>query len=278
MSKNKQPKKLTNKITSPPKESAIEKTVHPSSDSIMGFYLRAVIVALGFGMLIWYVVIYGYVDMNEAEKIVKRVNAKDPNVSSDEMALLREAQDYSISSNYKWFHNYKWVYHNLLNKNLKVQEQADTLDLMGRQAYKNGTDFQYIKIILDKTPEDAVILMPDAKDFALPEGAPANTPKFGKVAEKCTYFLYPRTLIYDEMDGADSIGGKVNFRKDPDYAEKRKKVTHVAIVYGYGYEHLNYQVQQRDPYACLPINQPTSTTTPNSNTIQPKEQEDPDNQ
>lgn len=277
MSKNKQPKKLTNTPT-PPLEKRIPEY---TNDSIMGFYLRAFIIALFFVFVVWYIAIYGYIDMNEAEKIAQRVNAKDQSVTSDQLKLLREAQVYNNSFDNKWFHNYKWVYHNLLNKNLKVQAQIDTFDLMERQAYKNGTDFRYLKIILEQTPEDAVILMPDAADLILPEDTPANTPKFERIKEKawCTYFLYPRTLVFNETDGADSISGKANFRKDPDYAEKRKQITHVAIVYGRGYEHLSYQPAQREPYACLPINLTSKVTNPsNSNNMQKKETDVEENQ
>ena len=51
-----------------------------------------------------------------------------------------------------------------------------------------------------------------------------------------------------------------NFRKDHEYKKHRKMVTHVAIVYGRGYEHLNYNPGgNKNAYTVLPINAPVET-------------------
>lgn len=54
-----------------------------------------------------------------------------------------------------------------------------------------------------------------------------------------SYFVYPRKLIYhDEKDK---------------YPELYKTATHVAIINGWGYELLDYNVQSRSAFAILPL-------------------------
>ena len=225
------------------------------NNSISFFYIKSFFLALVCYGFLWYVIVNNYVDTAEIEKLSKKQQNKELLGPEDSKKLLY-AQKYFNSFDYKWLYNYKWVYHNLLNKNLKIQRDNDTLDLNERQIYKNGVEYQYIKILKDNTPKDAVILMPDQVDLALPEGAPANTPKFNLINDKawCYYFLYPRKLVYDKDDSKDSLDGKPNYRKDPDFVANRKKVTHVAIVYGRGYEKLNYEVKDKEPYTVLPVN------------------------
>ena len=227
--------------------------------SLFEFYFRSIIIALGTFLLLWYVIVYNYHDMAEAEKLAIRQKNREVLGPEDNKKLM-DAQRFFKSSEYAWFYNYKWVYHNLLNKNLELQFSLDTMDVSERQLYKSRTDYQFLKLIIDSTPSNAVILMPDESDLILPEGAPANTPRFSFLNDKawCYYFLHPRTLVYDEADSKDSIGGKMNIRKDPDYAKKRKRVTHVAIVYGRGYEHLSYAPESKEAYAILPIKKPES--------------------
>jgi len=246
----------------PKKEEPILKSTEASTsnvDSIMAFYFRALLLAFAVAGIIWYVIINNYHDMAEAERLAKKQQSGQA-LGAEDMRKLTAAQKFQLSSDYEWFYNYKWVYHNLLQKNLEIQRSVDTLDMSGRQAYKNGTEYQFMKIIMENTPKDAVILMPDASDLVMPEGAPANTPKFTLVSDKawCYYFLYPRKLVYEEADSKDMYDSLPNFRKDPDYAENRKKVTHVAIVYGRGYEHLKYTPATREAYIVLPINAPDS--------------------
>lgn len=261
MSKEKKPIKGKIVEVAPKKEEPTlisKKESISNNDSIMAFYLRAFLLAAAFMGLIWYVVINNYHDMAEAERLAKKQQSGQ--ALGEELKKLTEAQKFQGSSDFKWFYNYKWVYHNLLQKNLDIQRSVDTLDMSGRQAYKNGTEYQFMKIIMENTPKDAVILMPDASDLAMPEGAPENTPKFTLVGDKawCYYFLYPRKLVYEEADSKDMYDSLPNFRKDPNYAENRSKVTHVAIVYGRGYEHLKYTPATREAYIVLPINAPDS--------------------
>lgn len=252
--KNKAPQASTKK-KSPKKE------LPSNSDSIMGFYLRAVVLAFGFFILFYYVIIYGYVDMIEAGKIAQRVK-NGSQTSPEENLLLREAQSYQKGINYKWFHNHKWVYHQLLRKNLDIINQVDTFSLEQKRQYKGGMEYRYIQILKEKTPEDAVILMPDLEDFKVPENAEKGTPKFNMPIDEAwsTYHLYPRKLVYEARDSQDSLNGDLNIFKDPNYEEMRKKVTHVAIIYGRGYEHLEYSVTQREAYTALPIKKPSDNT------------------
>lgn len=227
----------------------------------MGFYLKAFVLAFVFFFLSYYVIIYGYVDLTQASKIAQRVN-KGVQINPEEQQLLKEAQRYQKSINYKWFHNHKWVYHQLLRKNIEIINQVDTFNLEQKRQYKGGTDYRYIQILKQKTPEDAVILMPDHEDFKLPENAETGTPEFRLPIDEAwaTYHLYPRQLVYDEKDSQDSLNGRLNIFKDPNYEEMRKKVTHVAIIYGRGYEHLEYPVTQREAYTALPIRKPSNNT------------------
>jgi hypothetical protein len=249
-------KKKTKKKQTPSASPKTKKEKKPPKDSIMGFYLKSFLLAFGFFLLLYYIIIYGYVDVRKASQVANRMRAK-AQVSAEDRQLVLDVQPYQKSLNYKWFHNYKWVYHQLLQKNLDIMEKSDTFSLDQKRQYKNGVDFSYIKIIKDKTPEDAVILMPDAADLKMPENAPDGTPQFRLVAQKAwsLYFLYPRTLVYEDRDGLDSINGKVNIFKNPNYEELRKKVSHVAIIYGRGYEHLEYSATTREYYTALPIRQ-----------------------
>ncbi len=231
------------------------------SNNILGFYLKSLLLAILSFMACYFIFIHGYVDMQEAQKIANRIREGDPKVTIKEKKLLQAAQAYEKSSNYHWLHHYKWVYHYLVRSHLDLIESLGSISIEEKYKSRSGSDYQYLQYIKNNTPEDAVILMPDLADLEIPKDAPAGTPQLERVANKAwaTYFLYPRKLVYDQLDGQDYLAdGQPNIYKSPGYQEERKKLTHVAIVYGRGYEHLSYPVQKRLYYAVMPIQQDAS--------------------
>jgi len=227
------------------------------ADTLSAYYFRSLLVAVAFFAACWFVIVNNYTDMAEWETLLRRNQAKEQ-LNSEDTRRLMAGDAYRRSSDFKWFHNYKWTYHNLLNKNLKIQSDLDTLDMDGRQLYKNKSDYKFVSMIKEKTPDNAVILMPDRLDLVIPKNFPGDTPLFNMLNDKawCYYFLYPRKLVYDEADSKDSLDGMSNFRKDPDFEENRKKVSHVVIVYGNGYQKLPDPVDKQEAYTVLPINKP----------------------
>ena len=242
-------------------EAVIEPTVEKfvsTTNPIFAFYFKSLLLGIMFFAAAWFVIVANYTDMTEWEKVYKK-NLDGRILTSDEMKLYIQGDKFKETSEFKWLYNYKWIYNNLLSKNLEVQRGLDTMDLSERYLYKLKGDYQYVKLLKDNTPENAVILMPDQSDLVIPQGFPENTPTFKTLTDKawCYYFLYPRKLVY-EVESKDLLDNKPNFRKDPDYIEHRRRVTHVAIVYGKGYDKLNYSPNQteRKAYTVLPINNP----------------------
>lgn len=235
-------------------------TTPPKKEGLIRFYIKAAIIGAIFYWGINFVV-GGYVDMNKVHKLSKRIQQNDNTLKAADYTLYNKGVEYSQSKNFDWFHGYKWVNHTFIKMNRQNIMMMDTFDLDEKRSAKNGINFNYLRIIRDNTPEDAIVIMPD-RSVVPPKNAPANTPKFTDVYNKpaSTYFLYPRTLVYDEKDAPLTPDGKENPNADPDYEEKRKNATHVAILYGQGYEKLNYTVppQQREYYTVVPIKSPTS--------------------
>lgn len=252
----------SSKRTNRSKQKTKPTTTGSKEDSIFAFYVRAILLAVFFGGIPWYIFMHDYHDMGAINRLATRINNQDATVTLDDYDKVQKAQEYFESKNFEWFHSYKWLLNAHLGSNLQQMELLDTASLETIKAHKLGVDYRYIKYyILDKTPEDAVILMPDYYDFKIPDDAPANTVKFHRLVEKAYvyYFAYPRTLIYDFTDGSDTLlGGIPNYIQDPDYEEKRKNITHVAIVHGKGYEHLNYYPKQRELHTVLPIDDSTA--------------------
>lgn len=266
--KNRKQKKSKNK--SPKESEAISGNIQISQDkgkktTFVSVFFRSSIVAAFFALGFWYVLVVDFYDLNEVQRIVAKINAQDTSVTSDERTMAINSQTYFASKNYEWFHSYKWLYNTHLLQNYKNIIELDTLCQEDIQASKSGTSYQYLRYcIIDKTPEDAIILMPDKEDLVLPEGAPDNALEFPDLKRKawCYYFVYPRQLVYDEYEGLDSLEGHKNYYQNCDYEELRKKVTHVAIVNGRGYEHLNYIPRRREAHVVLPINDSNAQQKP----------------
>lgn len=115
-----------------------------------------------------------------------------------------------------------------------------------KMRYKVGT-YDFLKNIVNTTPENAVILVPKGDSVI------SNNSKYNFIYEMewLEFFIYPRLCI--------NIGDE---EKYPDLA---KRASHVLILDGRGYEKLKYDipVEQRPADALLPINElPAGIQTP----------------
>ena len=148
----------------------------------------------------------------------------------------------------KYTRGYYWVAHDVAAKSLeqineinaKVESgQIKPLTREDKLGYKVGV-YPLIKYLIESTPKDAVILLPPG-DSVL-----SNTSKWNFVydPEWMEYFIYPRLCL---------TTGREN--EHPDLA---KRITHVLIVQGRGYDKLKYDVplDQRPSEAVLPIDHP----------------------
>lgn len=133
---------------------------------------------------------------------------------------------------------YKWVLDTLVSSNLKTMKDNKHLTEKQKLEAKTGYTGRFFNQINESTPEDAVIIFPPDSLFGVTKYG-AKLDRYMKGKQWSSYFVYPRTLIYqDEKDK---------------YPELYKKATHVAIVNGWGYELLPYQVKSRNAFAVLSL-------------------------
>jgi len=149
---------------------------------------------------------------------------------------------------------YKWVQEDLLKGGVEycgiVQKEIDrrsqsTQDpvLKRKIAYdtkyeaKVGINYIFLKYIRENTPENAVILFPP--DSILVKKTNELALK-GEIQSKTwvTHFLYPRLVVYEREKG-----------KNPYY----EKAQYIILMYGWGYDHLEYKYNQRSNVEILPI-------------------------
>jgi hypothetical protein len=135
---------------------------------------------------------------------------------------------------------YNWVYNSMLKENYKLIQKHPNLSMEKKLGSKFGFNYAYFKYITDHTPEDAVILYPNYDAF-FPKGRESKftSEPFNRIY--ATYFLYPRKLVYPAEIEKTVYG---------------KQITHVAIVNGWGYDYLEYQVANHVDNTVLPIKQP----------------------
>jgi hypothetical protein len=151
---------------------------------------------------------------------------------------------------------YNWVYNNLLKEGYSycgiVQHEIDKRTrgisdpAIKRQiAYdtkyeaKVGTEFMILKEIRDNTPPNAIILFPPP--IVLTQKTTYLSLRY-EIGMKpwASHFLYPRTIVYEQEKG-----------KNPFY----DKAQYIFILHGWGFDHLDYEPQQRNLVDILPIHQ-----------------------
>ena len=130
---------------------------------------------------------------------------------------------------------YHWVYFNLLRGNMETIKKYPKLTFEQKMQMKLGTSYEYLLYLKQATPENAVILYPDSKDFR-EKGSPFTQNIDNKIY--ATRFLYPRKLILESE------------RKTGKY---KNEITHVAIVNGKGTEKLPYPVDTEFQHGVLPL-------------------------
>jgi len=148
----------------------------------------------------------------------------------------------------KYTRGYYWVTHDVAGKsveqikNIQAKVEGGQMKPLTREdklGYKVGV-YPLIKYLNENTPKDAVILLPPGDSLL------SNTSKWNYVydPEWMEYFIYPRLCL---------ATGREN--EHPDLA---KRITHVLIVQGRGYDKLKYEVpaDQRPSEAVLPIDHP----------------------
>jgi hypothetical protein len=91
-----------------------------------------------------------------------------------------------------------------------------------------------LKYLRENTPENAVILLPPHSAIDTSEEM-----KFLNSAEWVEYFIFPRLCVGED----DKEKSKALY----------EKVTHVAIVNGWGYDKLHYSPEKRTSEIVLPI-------------------------
>lgn len=146
---------------------------------------------------------------------------------------------------------YRWAIHDLALDNmhridtLKMQLHEQRIDSTEESLFKWKMNYKVglyplLNYINEKTPKDAVILLPEGDSVI------SNTSKWNFIydPEWVEYFIYPRLCV--------AIGRE---HEHPDLA---KRVTHVLIIEGKGYDKLKYDVplEMRAKEAVLQINEP----------------------
>jgi len=170
------------------------------------------------------------------------------NEIADEFKVLQADTGFFKEFIRKYTRGYYWVTHDVAGKsveqineiNAKVESgQMKPLTREDKLGYKVGV-YPLIKYLNENTPKDAVILLPPGDSLL------SNTSKWNFVydPEWMEYFIYPRLCL---TTGRES-----------EHPDLEKRITHVLIVAGRGYDKLKYEVplDQRPSEAVLPIDHP----------------------
>lgn len=97
-------------------------------------------------------------------------------------------------------------------------------------------NYWYLKYLRENTPQNAVILLPPSAVVDT-----SSEMKYMSHSEWVEYFVYPRLCVSED---------EKETKKDL-YA----KATHVAIVFGWGFDKLHYEPAKREPEMVLPIDE-----------------------
>lgn len=190
--------------------------------------------------------------MSKSSKNNRRKNKKNKKPDSQYKILQRPSKNWSgfvlrnlfigliffmlFNSLFENNKAYHWVYQNLLKNNLEIIKEHPDYTMNQKHQAKLGFFAKYLYFVTENTPDTAIILMPP--DSIVDKIDKKYKMDWIRSKRHTTYFLYPRKTVYYKNE-RDSI-----------YFDK---ITHVAIVNGYGYEHLPYRVQKRNQFTVLPI-------------------------
>lgn len=138
--------------------------------------------------------------------------------------------------------SYNWLWNTFAPSNLESFERDRQADLRTRLMTRLGVDFNYLMMIHDYTPANAVVYYPSLDDFKAKPAFGEQLPFNGRLVDKMTAirFLYPRKVVVREELG-----------KTP-YADK---ITHVSIINGRNTDMLQYPVDSTLMFSILPARQ-----------------------
>jgi hypothetical protein len=164
--------------------------------------------------------------------------------------LYNEIMDIQADTSFlkKLTRGYYWAVHDVaIGGSENVEEikgkAAKPLTREDKLAMRIGI-WPLIDYINKSTPPNAVIYLPEG------DSVTANTSKWNYIydPEWMEYFLYPRLCVAQG--------------KEQDHLDLAKRVTHVVIIQGKGYDKLKYEVpvDQRPQEAVLPIDHPPVKT------------------
>lgn len=136
---------------------------------------------------------------------------------------------------------YKWFFSTMLAQNVTTIVKSADLSAIEKKRGKLLMPFHYLNFVNEKTPEDAVVLFPfDESHY-----------KDGKF--KIENFKHPKRTVMNKSFVSSLIyPRRAVFLKDKDSDPYFPHYTHVALLGGFGYDHLTYQVRNHPSLSILP--------------------------
>ena len=144
--------------------------------------------------------------------------------------------------------SYNWLWYTYAPNNLESIKMDKNSEYRDRLAHRLGVDFNYIMLLHDYTPDNAVIFYPSTDDFKATPKFGQKLPFNGRLSDKMTAirFLYPRKIVIREELG-----------KTP-YA---KRITHIGIINGRNLDKISYPVDSTLTHSVLPVNPPVQANS-----------------
>ncbi len=153
-------------------------------------------------------------------------------------ALAAVALLYFLVPGYRWAVEEVGFRNLNLIKRIEAKREAERLPPLNvheKRAFKIE-NYYYLQMLNSQTPQNAVVLLP-------PKKVVENSRHiFMSEAEWVAYFIYPRLCISE-----DELKAK---------PEMLSRISHVAIIKGWGYQYLKYEPENREEETVLPINKP----------------------
>jgi len=141
---------------------------------------------------------------------------------------------YFITEHNKGYH---WTLHTLILENLENIKKYKELSPEDRLKAKLGYTGYFLDHINKNTPEDAIIIMPPDSVYKPGKGK-QKLDKYITTPGWTNYFVYPRKLIYED--------------DKEKYSNLYDSAQYVAVIDYWGYDKLNYKVNQKVQYTVLP--------------------------